>query len=118
MIIVNGADGSRHEIVPPTGRPLMGELRKLKAGVIGLCNGNAACGTCHVYVDPAWVDRLPEPDEYELERLEEITSRTDRSRLSCQLDYGPDLDGLEITVAVNTFTKGARDAENNHELSN
>ena len=99
MIVVNGKDGTRHEIAPPLGRALMWELRKMRIGIVGLCNGNAACGTCHVFVDPAWIDRLPEPDEYEDEMLSDLTRRNEFSRLSCQLEYAPALDGLELTVA-------------------
>lgn len=99
MVIVNDREGGRHEIAPPTGRALMWELRKLRVGVIGLCQGNAACGTCHVFVDTAWADRLPEADEYEMEVLASLGCSTELSRLSCQLEYGEELDGLELTVA-------------------
>jgi hypothetical protein len=27
-------------------------------GIDGDCGGNCACATCHVYVDPAWFDRV------------------------------------------------------------
>jgi 2Fe-2S ferredoxin len=28
-------------------------------GIEADCGGACACSTCHVYIDPAWVDRLP-----------------------------------------------------------
>lgn len=99
VIVVNGLDGSRHELDAKKGDALMWQLRALKVGVVGLCNGNAACGTCHIYVDSQWVDRLEPADEYEEEMLEEVTRRQPNSRLSCQIEYGPELDGLEVTVA-------------------
>ncbi|WP_050796037.1 2Fe-2S iron-sulfur cluster-binding protein [Parafrankia sp. EUN1f] len=99
MIVVTGQDGTRHEFGPTVGKALMWQLRPLKAGVVGLCNGNAACGTCHVYVREDWLDRLPGPDEYEQEMLGEVRLRRSNSRLSCQIEYGPELDGLELTVA-------------------
>jgi ferredoxin, 2Fe-2S len=99
VIVVNGQNGGRYELSPSSGRALMWELRKMKVGVLGLCNGNAACGTCHVFVGPEWAARLPEPDEYEDEMLGDLSRRTEFSRLSCQLEYGPGLDGLELTVA-------------------
>jgi ferredoxin, 2Fe-2S len=99
VIVVNEADGSRYEVDAPKGQALLFVLRSLKIGVLGLCNGNAACGTCHVYVDDEWLGRLEEPDEYELEMLEELSARRDSSRLSCQIEYQPELDGLEMTIA-------------------
>lgn len=99
MIVVNGRDGSRQELDGKKGQALMWQVRPLKVGIVGLCNGNAACGTCHVYVNPEWVDSLEEPDEYEAEMLDELEQRRKNSRLSCQIEYQPELDGLEITVA-------------------
>lgn len=99
VIVVYGQDRSRHEVDANKGEPLMFQLRGLKIGVVGLCNGNAACGTCHVYVENNWADRLEPPDEYEEEMLDEVSHRRSNSRLSCQIEYGAELDGLEITVA-------------------
>lgn len=99
MIAVTGKDGRRHRIDPKPGDDLMRHLRPMKIGVVGLCNGNAACGTCHVYVREDWLSRLPEPDEYELERLADASHRAENSRLACQIEYASDLDGLELTVA-------------------
>src|SRR3546814_7202818 len=28
------------------------------AGIPGDCGRQCACGTCHVYIDPAWVERI------------------------------------------------------------
>ncbi len=99
MIVVNEKDGTRRVGDPPQGQPLMYHLRPMKVGVVGLCNGNAACGTCHVYVPEHWLSRLPEPDEYEQEMLDELSHRKSNSRLSCQIAYQTDLDGLELTIA-------------------
>jgi 2Fe-2S ferredoxin len=99
VIVVDGRDGTRHEFEPKVGHTLMPQLRPLKVGVIGLCNGNAACGTCHVYVAGGPADRIPPIDEYEEERLATLRRRSPSSRLSCQVTYEPELDGLHLTVA-------------------
>ena len=92
-------DGVHHDLDPRVGKTLMPQLRPLKVGVIGMCNGNAACGTCHVYVEPARVAELPPIDEYEEEMLAELDERLPNSRLSCQLVYEPAMADLTLTVA-------------------
>ena len=70
------------------------------AGVMGNCGGGAACGTCHVYIDADWLDRLPGPDSIELDMLEILEdTRRDNSRLGCQIRLTEELEGLTVTVA-------------------
>jgi len=88
------------ELDPVLDRQLMPQLRKLHIGIVGLCGGNAICGTCHIYVRNDQLDTLPEPDEFEEARLAVLHNRRPNSRLTCQLPTGPAIDGLEITVAV------------------
>lgn len=69
-------------------------------GVHGECGGAAACGTCHIYVDAEWLDKLPAPDSIELDMLEMLEdTRRDNSRLGCQIKLEGALDGLTATVA-------------------
>ncbi|CAM5694323.1 2Fe-2S iron-sulfur cluster-binding protein [Streptomyces canus] len=98
MIVID-QKGTARDFHPRESTSLMHQLRPLKVGVIGMCNGNAVCGTCHVYVDEERLDELPAPDEYEEEMLEELPHREKNSRLSCQLEYEPSLADLTITVA-------------------
>jgi ferredoxin, 2Fe-2S len=68
-------------------------------GIVAECGGACSCATCHVYVDPAWADRLPPPDPQESGMLECVLDRRDTSRLSCQIVLTPALDGLVLRVA-------------------
>ena len=34
------------------------------------CGGSGICATCHVYVDEAWITRLPPPEPHELDMLD------------------------------------------------
>lgn len=97
-VTVHGDDGSTQTFEPTTDRPLMHQLRPLRVGVLGICGGNMRCGTCHVFVHELWLDQLPEPSEYELEMLAKVPGRQENSRLSCQLRFRDELDGLTITV--------------------
>ena len=96
------AQGIKHEIQDiDAGLSLM-EISKQNGvtGVVGECGGAAACGTCHLYVDPDWLDRLPEPDSIELDMLEMLEdTRRDNSRLGCQIKLSQSLSGLKATVA-------------------
>ncbi|MBE8476466.1 MULTISPECIES: 2Fe-2S iron-sulfur cluster-binding protein [Streptomyces] len=99
-IVVHGRDQTRREVDVNTRDSLMLQLRPLKVGVIGVCGGNAVCGTCHVTVRPDQWDLLEPIDEYEEEMLETLPDRQPNSRLACQIVYTPALDGLELTVAT------------------
>lgn len=68
------------------------------AGVVAQCGGACACATCHVYVDAAWSGRLKPPEEMEQGMLETAWEPRDNSRLSCQIQLIPKLDGLEVFV--------------------
>lgn len=70
------------------------------AGIDGIeaqCGGNCACATCHCYVQPSWLDKLPPPSDDELLMLSNVAAeRRPNSRLSCQLVASPALDGLTV----------------------
>jgi 2Fe-2S ferredoxin len=69
-------------------------------GILADCGGACACATCHVYVDPEWLDRVGAPDEIEAEMLDMVSDlHRPNSRLSCQIRLGQDLDGLKVMVA-------------------
>jgi ferredoxin, 2Fe-2S len=71
-------------------------------GILADCGGACACATCHVYVDPAWLDAVGPADSIEDEMLDMVSDiRRENSRLSCQIRVTPALDGLEVTVAPN-----------------
>ena len=99
LLRVIDRDGTEHQVEGKTGLKLMETLRDLEYGVAAICGGMCSCATCHVYVDPQWVSRLPEPMSDERELLTELSHYQDNSRLSCQLDFTPALDGLRVTVA-------------------
>jgi 2Fe-2S ferredoxin len=68
-------------------------------GIVGECGGSAMCATCHVYVDPDWVDKLPAPLANEMEMLEcTAADRRPQSRLSCQIKVSAALDGLVVQL--------------------
>ena len=89
-------DGTRHDVEARSGESLMRAATNARIdGIAADCGGCMTCATCHVFVDPAWADRLPpiSPDE---ESMLEMTAvpRRPTSRLSCQITLYPTLEGL------------------------
>lgn len=67
------------------------------------CGGCMACATCHVYVDPAWVDKIPAPRDDERDMITDFAaSPRENSRLSCQILMTDELKGLVVTLAPNS----------------
>ena len=63
--------GKEHVVEVPNGLTVMEGARD--NGIPGIeadCGGACACSTCHVYVDPAWVDKLPAKDPMEEDMLD------------------------------------------------
>ena len=67
--------------------------------LLALCGGCCSCATCHVHVDPAFTDKLPAMSEDEDDLLESSDHRVETSRLSCQIPFTDDLDGLKVAIA-------------------
>lgn len=67
--------------------------------LLALCGGCCSCATCHVFVDDAGGAAMPEMSEDEDDLLESSDHRKDNSRLSCQIPFTGELDGLKVTIA-------------------
>ncbi len=91
--------GVRREIQAPAGVTVMEVARQHGVqGVVAQCGGACACATCHVYVSPAWLEKLEPREEMEEGMLETAWEPRSNSRLSCQIHITADLDGLEVAV--------------------
>jgi 2Fe-2S ferredoxin len=92
-------DGKRRTVEVAPGTTLMRAATDNRVdGIDGDCGGNCACATCHVYIDPAWVDRLGARTPSEVDMLNLVAELRDTSRLACQIDIDPSLDGLIVTT--------------------
>jgi 2Fe-2S ferredoxin len=92
-------DGVSHDVESKPGLKVMEILRELDYGVAAICGGMCSCATCHIYVDPAWVEKLPPPMSDERELLTELAHYKENSRLSCQVEFTAALSGLKVTIA-------------------
>lgn len=73
----------------------------LKNGVSGIeadCGGACSCATCHVFISPEWMNKIPPKEDMEDAMLEFALDLRDESRLSCQILLTADLDGLVVDL--------------------
>ncbi len=93
-------DGVRREVEAPAGTTLMeAAVDNAVEGIVAECGGACSCATCHVYVEPEWLDKLPPPEPQEDGMLDCVLDRRPESRLSCQIVLREDLDGIVVRVA-------------------
>ncbi|RDE05836.1 2Fe-2S iron-sulfur cluster-binding protein [Sphingomonas aracearum] len=100
QLIVTTREGEERAIEGEAGLSVMEVIRD--AGIdeiLALCGGCCSCATCHVHVDPEFAAKLPKMSEDENDLLDSSLTRDDTSRLSCQLPFGPELDGLRVRIA-------------------
>jgi 2Fe-2S ferredoxin len=92
-------DGTQHAVEVPVGLSVMeGATNNGVAGIDADCGGACACATCHVYVDPEWLEAVGPPNENEKDMLEFGIEVRPTSRLSCQIRMRPALAGLVVHV--------------------
>jgi len=92
-------NGKEHTVEVPVGWTVMeGAVKNRIPGIDADCGGACACATCHVYVDPAWADKLPPREDMEQSMLDFALDVMPNSRLSCQIKVRPELDGLVVRM--------------------
>ncbi|MDF2495484.1 2Fe-2S iron-sulfur cluster-binding protein [Sphingomonas sp.] len=99
-LIVTLRDGEEREIDGTAGLSVMEVIRDGGIDeILALCGGCCSCATCHIHVDPEFATKLPPISEDENDLLDSSATRDEYSRLSCQLPFGPELDGLKVRIA-------------------
>ena len=93
-------NGTEHVVDVANGLTVMEGARDNNIpGIEADCGGACACSTCHVYVHPDWVEKLPAKDAMEEDMLD-FAYEPDpvRSRLTCQLKVTDALEGLVVQM--------------------
>ncbi|MDA0793780.1 MAG: 2Fe-2S iron-sulfur cluster-binding protein [Bacteroidetes bacterium] len=98
-IYLTDREGKRHVLVAPTDMQmnLMEICKAYELPVEGTCGGMALCASCQCYVESD--HKLPEKSEDEEAMLSEAFHVKENSRLGCQIQMTPELEGLEIVLA-------------------
>ncbi|MDH7798561.1 MULTISPECIES: 2Fe-2S iron-sulfur cluster-binding protein [unclassified Beijerinckia] len=73
-------------------------IRNNVPGIDAECGGACACATCHVYVDDAWIEKLPKAGSIEEDMLDFAYDVRPGSRLSCQIKVTNEIDGLKVST--------------------
>jgi 2Fe-2S ferredoxin len=95
-------DGAEHVVEAEEGQSVMqAGVASLVPGLMSECGGSCACASCHAYIDDAWVDRLPPPEELEAGMLTCVAAPRRGSRLTCQITVTAGLDGLLVRLVDN-----------------
>jgi len=92
-------DGNSKTIDVENGLSVMeGAIQNDIPGIDADCGGSMACATCHVYVEEKWLNKIPKPEEAEVDMIDMAFEPKKNSRLSCQLIVSEELDGLTVTT--------------------
>ena len=78
---------------------LMEIIRDAGLDIEAACGGCCSCATCHVYVAEKWLNKLNSIEDEEESMLDQTFNVKKNSRLSCQIEYSDDLNGIELTLA-------------------
>jgi len=101
-VIFIGRDGNRMEVDAPAGFSLLDIAHRNDIDIEGACEGQMACSTCHLVVEPEWFVRLEPPSEEEEDMLDLAFGLTRTSRLGCQIVMTDALDGLTVRLPEST----------------
>tara|TARA_B110000263_G_C15232905_1_gene475514 strand:+ start:777 stop:1109 length:333 start_codon:yes stop_codon:yes gene_type:complete len=103
-ITINVMDrkNKKHILEGEKGQTLMELIDEHKiAEPYGTCCGEPQCGTCHVYVDEEWLNKLNEKTSEEELAIDNASELKNNSRLGCQIDLVEELNGLSVKIGPN-----------------
>ena len=101
-IHITDRNGETHQVDAPTDMAMnLMEVIKgfelVPEGTIGTCGGMAMCASCQCYIESD--TPLPEMEMDEEAMLAEAFNVKENSRLGCQIQLSPDLNGFTFELA-------------------
>lgn len=76
---------------------LMEVLKASEYPILATCGGMALCATCQVEVTHG-NEKIPQPNDTELDMLDQLPKATPLSRLACQIKIGENLNGAVFNL--------------------
>ena len=71
--------------------------------ILAECGGAGACATCHCYLSDAGFSKVGPANATEQEMLTLVAEPKPTSRLSCQINITPELNGLVVTLPESQY---------------
>ena len=99
FINVTDHDGKIHHLEATVGFSLMEIIRDAGLDVEAICGGCCACATCHCYIQEDWSSKIQSADDDEESMLDQAFDVQKNSRLSCQIPFTEELNGINVTLA-------------------
>jgi 2Fe-2S ferredoxin len=97
-------NGEKHEVKAEAGGSVMrAAVENAVPGIVADCGGSCSCGTCHGFVDPAWLAKIPPAAPAENALLEGLLELQANSRLTCQITVTADIDGMVVRLPKSQF---------------
>jgi 2Fe-2S ferredoxin len=97
-------DGNSQSVEAQPGMTVMeAAVKNMVPGIDADCGGACACATCHVFVDPEWLEKTGKRSDMEEDMLDFAFDVRDNSRLSCQIKVTENLNGLVVRVPEKQF---------------
>jgi ferredoxin, 2Fe-2S len=97
-------NGEQHAVqVEAGGSVMQAAVENAVPGIVADCGGSCSCGTCHGFVDPAWLAKLPPAGTAENALLEGLLELQPNSRLTCQITVTAEIDGIIVRLPKSQF---------------
>ena len=91
-------NGELKKIDAEDGLTLMEVARDNDLGIEGTCGGSISCCTCHVVIEKDWFSKVGRANPDEEDMLDLAVDLQPTSRLGCQIEVTPELDGLIVNI--------------------
>lgn len=96
--IIFKSDDNEIVVDAVVGETLLETASKANTGLFGGCGGAGVCGTCHVFIEPKFLEKLPQASLEELDLIDVLPNCAINSRLACRIVISEDLDGMVVTI--------------------
>ncbi|WP_372748416.1 2Fe-2S iron-sulfur cluster-binding protein [Litorivivens sp.] len=104
LLIFRDANGNQFDVEAEIGDTVM--QAAMNAGIDGIlaeCGGMCSCATCHVYIEDARFNEVPQASPTEREMLDAASEPQETSRLSCQITVTAEMEGMVFTTPASQY---------------